>query len=85
MCINILYVCDGINDCLENEDEEDCLHENQKFKCFNSYDEISYKLLCNQVKDCSDNSDEIFCSKFFFCLKIFKCLRMTNFSKKRKF
>ena len=65
-CINSNDICDGANDCLMNEDEENCppFKINEYFRCKTSSRKIKYSLVCNFQKDCSDNSDENFCGLY---------------------
>lgn len=60
ICINSVYVCDGIQDCPSNEDE-DCIIHQSAHQCFNSTQTISYSLICDSYEDCEDGSDETNC------------------------
>lgn len=76
-CLNLNKVCDGINDCFDNADEELCdavsKSDNKKvnitvecaaneYKCLNSIECIPKMLKCDGVNDCFDQSDEINCT-----------------------
>ena len=61
--ISSQYICDGLNDCGDEEDENFCLQsENSVFYCLNNEKSINYKRVCDFIKDCKDGSDEINCS-----------------------
>lgn len=59
------YYCDGFIDCLDGEDEYNCITSLKNpdliFSCSNSLQNISSLLVCDYIQDCSDNSDERFC------------------------
>lgn len=64
ICISIIQVCDGINDCSYNEDERNCSNSNvPDFYCLDSFKKINYLQVCDFVSDCSDSSDENYCGK----------------------
>lgn len=70
-CINLLYVCDGENDCLGGEDEQNCSYLND-FRCSNGKF-IKIQFLCNFVNDCPDGIDELNCGiPIFFFKYLFK-------------
>lgn len=64
-CIKKIYLCDGMSDCLNSEDEKNCTTVNNFFWCDNR-EIISTKHVCNHIKDCSDESDELNCGIKFF-------------------
>ncbi|KAI0232930.1 hypothetical protein LSAT2_016795 [Lamellibrachia satsuma] len=72
MCISADFVCDGVNDCLDNSDELgcDCTSSNRRlFQCDNGKC-ISMSLYCDFRDDCGDLSDEKHCEnqcKGFLC------------------
>ncbi|KAJ8039372.1 Cubilin [Holothuria leucospilota] len=62
-CIPQFYICDGIQDCTNNEDELFCPSytcEPFDFVCDNGTC-IPGSYLCNGIQDCIDNEDELFC------------------------
>lgn len=66
-CISSLEVCDGVQDCLSNEDEDDRNCQNLiSFHCQSGNKQIPQQMICDFKYDCPDLSDEIYCSKIFF-------------------
>lgn len=62
--INIVFVCDGIKNCIHGDDELNCNRSYfGQFSC-NDNTTISSLLVCNFKKDCQDGSDEEFCGEF---------------------
>lgn len=59
-CIGIKFVCDGVFDCFDKSDEEDC-PISYVFKCENK-NSISINQVCDFEDDCGDSSDEKDCS-----------------------
>ncbi|XP_077968080.1 uncharacterized protein LOC120326558 [Styela clava] len=60
-------VCDGVKDCNNGEEEEDCAN---RFYCANpSPIHIDERKVCDGLKDCNDFSDELGCSDetHFYC------------------
>lgn len=61
-CISLRFRCDGIYDCYDKTDEENCdNHVIEKFKCDNDSKIISFTLVCDEIYDCQDKTDEINC------------------------
>ncbi|XP_071790700.1 uncharacterized protein [Asterias amurensis] len=50
--ISIDFVCDGITNCYNDEDETSC------FKCIDGYGKIDSDWFCDDFYDCGDESDE---------------------------
>jgi len=63
-CISRSLICDGNNDCANNEDEQDCGDEanRDRFVCVGNGRVISKSWLCDGVDDCGNNADERNCN-----------------------
>ncbi|KAI6192728.1 EGF-like domain-containing protein [Aphelenchoides besseyi] len=77
-CLNILQLCNGVNECGENDFSDEHLSmcssfseygecSSEQFKCSSPHIDrdrcVNSSVVCNHVDDCGDNSDEIGCSK----------------------
>lgn len=67
-------VCDGNNDCGNEDDESNCSLSYQKFECFSTKKLIDGKQVCNHFKDCYDGSDENYCGE-----QIWKTVKFLKF------
>ncbi|KJH44241.1 Low-density lipoprotein receptor domain class A [Dictyocaulus viviparus] len=65
-CVPQMLVCDGIEDCSEGEDEENCIcGDSDKFECNSASGKakcISKHRVCDGVWDCMSGKDEMNCS-----------------------
>ncbi|ESO11637.1 hypothetical protein HELRODRAFT_71562, partial [Helobdella robusta] len=63
-CISSWKVCNGVRDCSDGSDENNCTYACTKydFTCSSDKSCIPLSWRCDGVKDCRDNSDESFCS-----------------------
>lgn len=60
--ISIQYVCDGVIDCLDGEEEDDCSSwDMHYFICQITNEIISVFQICDFISDCKDSTDEKFC------------------------
>ncbi len=67
--MDLSQVCDGRNDCEDDQDETNCKNvkiikcPEETFHCINDGTCISDKNRCDGKDDCTDGSDEMFCGK----------------------
>ena len=59
-CISDVYVCNGEQNCVNGEDENDCSCSDKSFRCSNNKC-IDVSLFCDHMIDCEDGSDESNC------------------------
>ena len=76
--ISSSYLCDGVNDCLNGEDEIDCPIK-ISFSCKNSSSrQTSFVNLCNFHEDCNDGSDENVCCEYDILIYIPYFIRLIH-------
>ncbi|KYQ47144.1 Low-density lipoprotein receptor-related protein 1B, partial [Trachymyrmex zeteki] len=63
ICLSIDKRCNGIANCRNGEDENQCGCGDTEFRCTDGHC-ISYVLQCNGVNECSDGSDERDCGNY---------------------
>lgn len=71
-CVHQSWICDGISDCEDNSDEDNCAGERSKcegFQCQNRLC-IPKGWECDGTHDCSDGSDEDHCEHKLNCGKL---------------
>uniref|UniRef100_A0AC35TN65 CRAL-TRIO domain-containing protein n=1 Tax=Rhabditophanes sp. KR3021 TaxID=114890 RepID=A0AC35TN65_9BILA len=79
-CVSLAQRCDGEYNCLNEEDEQNCIMcGRNEFQCVVSEQCIPDSLRCNGVRDCLDGTDEMFCEMcgrgHFYCKKSNQCVR----------
>lgn len=62
--INKHYQCDGIQDCKDGKDEENC--PNLEYYFCNDKQQILTKFVCDRIKNCENGEDEKNCGKTIF-------------------
>ncbi|XP_050710992.1 G-protein coupled receptor GRL101-like isoform X2 [Eriocheir sinensis] len=85
VCISCLQRCDRVRDCLNGEDEMDCLNHRcppRHHQCVSDGTCIRLEATCNHTVECPDGSDEKNCEKNYrkcynaeFTCDNMKCLR----------
>lgn len=76
ICINSIYVCDGVSDCFSGEDEVNCT-EIDYFYCSSDH-QIAYQFVCDFNYDCSNKMDEMNCGKIACVSKIHQRLNILH-------
>ncbi|CAD5230541.1 unnamed protein product [Bursaphelenchus okinawaensis] len=78
-CVSLGQRCDGIYDCILEEDEQNCpMCKADEFPCITSEQCIPMSGRCNGIKECRDGTDEMDCEECpagnFLCRKSNKCV-----------
>ncbi|XP_054623632.1 suppressor of tumorigenicity 14 protein homolog isoform X2 [Dunckerocampus dactyliophorus] len=60
LCVDLSLRCDGMDDCKDASDEDDCTCEASHMRCENGRCKAKF-WACDGVDDCGDNSDESNC------------------------
>ncbi|XP_053385857.1 low-density lipoprotein receptor-related protein 2-like [Mercenaria mercenaria] len=88
-CVMKSFVCDHVNDCLDNSDEpKNCkfkVCKGNEFRCNNKRC-ITQNWVCDGSNDCTDNSDEVHCADSprtckateYLCPENNKCLSLSK-------
>ncbi|KAI6192318.1 Chitin-binding type-2 domain-containing protein [Aphelenchoides bicaudatus] len=78
-CVSLGQRCDGVYDCVLEEDEQNCpMCKQEEFPCVTSEQCVPMSARCNGFPECKDGTDEHDCevcpADNFFCRKSQKCI-----------